>query len=608
MRGETAMPEDRLDNLLNEMREETAPATEVTAAKARVWEKIAPSVQTVCSDFRADLALYRAGSLEGSRRLLVEDHLGRCPACRRALAESQGGRAQPVIVMRRRVLPAWSRWAIAAGLAAAALYLGRDRIDTAMAPSGPSATVASVEGGLYRLPQGILAQGAAVSDGEVVRTGHGARAMLRLRDGSLVEVNERSELSVQSAWSGQTIRLERGDVIVQAAKQRRGHLHLTTRDTTASVRGTVFAVSTGLAGSLVSVVEGSVQVQQPGGDLVLTGGEQAGSTAAVRGVPLRRSLAWSQNAVQYFELLGELDKIQTALVASGVSAPRTEPKLLAYLPSGAVVYFAIPNLGPIAQQATILIEQRAQDSAVLRDWWNSDRSQTVKQIFERVQSLAPMVGDEIVFVLTRDPLGVTPPAPLVLAEVRPGQQSALKQALAQLMTAGHGAVDVSETLLAVSDSQEHLAAILPRLGQGSATPFAAEVATLYQSGVNVLFLLDAAAAPHKTGAPVNAAAILGADKLKYVSFEQRTAAGGEQVKAALTFDGSRTGIASWLATPGAAGSARYVSATAIAAVSASTRNPRQAFDELVALVGQVNPKFQQELAVVEAKSGVRVGD
>src|SRR5690606_36941623 len=114
----------------------------------------------------------------------------------------------------------------------------------------------------------------------------GARAVLRLADGSTVDVNERTELFVTAAWSGQAIHLQRGDIIVQAARQRRGHLRVLTRDSIASVKGTVFAVSAGMGGSVVSVIEGAVAVDQPGKNILLNPGQQAASNPA-----LARSLA-----------------------------------------------------------------------------------------------------------------------------------------------------------------------------------------------------------------------------------------------------------------------------------------------------------------------------
>ena len=266
------MNEQELDQILQSMgQEEPSPAVTATAQE-RVWNTL--SAGPACATFRGQFAAYRAGELAEAPRLLLEDHLTRCAGCRRAFNSA------PVVAMPAPAAPvkrrfAVPRWAIAAGVAAAALFVGRDSIDRALAPSGPRATVEAASGTLYALNAAPLALGAAIGDGEVVRTAAGARAQLRLADGSLVEVNERTELSLQAAWSGATIQLERGDIIVRAAKQRRGYLKVVTRDSEAAVKGTIFTVSAGMAGSLVGVVEGSVAVTQPGTERLLKPGEQA---------------------------------------------------------------------------------------------------------------------------------------------------------------------------------------------------------------------------------------------------------------------------------------------------------------------------------------------
>ena len=132
-------------------------------------------------------------------------------------------------------------------------------------------------------------------------------------DGSLVEVNERTELSVRAAWSGQSVLLERGDVIVQAAKQRRGHLRVATRDSIASVKGTIFAVSTGSAGTLVSVVEGKVAVSQPGKEKLLGRGAQSSSIESLDAKPVREAVSWSADADKYYALLADFMTIEKKL-------------------------------------------------------------------------------------------------------------------------------------------------------------------------------------------------------------------------------------------------------------------------------------------------------
>src|SRR6185503_16163677 len=208
-----------------------------------------------------------------------------------------------------------SRWvrlgmlAAAASLLIALVYVGRDSIDVIMAPAGPRATVVSTEGGLFRIAAGSVQAGAAIGARDSVRTGPGARAVLQLADGSRVDVNERTELFLAAAWSGQTIHLQRGDIIVNAAEHRRGGLRVRTRDSIASAKGTIYAVSAGVGGSVVSVVEGSVTVNQRGKELVLKPGDQVASLPALAS-SVAQAVSWSPDSQQLLERLASFVKIE----------------------------------------------------------------------------------------------------------------------------------------------------------------------------------------------------------------------------------------------------------------------------------------------------------
>jgi len=581
------MSEERLDKALEAMRNEEAAASDLAAAKERVWRQLAGTPARACMEFRPALRDYLDGKLVEARRLLMEDHLGRCADCRKAFAEMKGERT--VLVMpaaRRPILHRWQRWAIAAGVAAAALYLGRDRVDTLLAPSGPRAVVEVASGELYRLPEGTLRQGAAIGDGEVVRTGPGARAVLRLADGSAVEVNERSELFVNAAWSGQTIHLQRGDVIVQAAKQRHGRLRVQTRDSIAAVKGTIFAVSTGMSGSLVTVVEGTVQVTQPGTERMLTRGQQAASNPGLAATSAGAAIAWSFNSETYLALLGDFATLEKQIAALPAPALRTQPKLLQYLPPNSLVYGAIPNLNGTLQQALAL--------ARLQDTLN------------RMQSVFPMVGDEIVFVLSANSAGgSTPKIPAVIAQVLPGQQAALTTALAGLTGVQF---KVTSELLLVSDSAADLQWLEANLGQGATSAFAAAIAQRYQQGVGWLIAVDLADMPLMKPAGQSAPKVLEAQAMQYLFFEQRTAQGVEENRATLAFNGARTGFASWIASKGAGGAAEYITSDAVLAFSASTLTSLQMYQELVARISQLNPDFPAKLQAIQALLGVNISD
>ena len=143
------MSEDRLERALQDMKEEDVDSGTLETARARVWEKMTNADSATCAEFRQDFGAYLSNGLGGSRRILVEDHLSRCPGCRSRIADMKGERT--VIAMPRRHSSKWVQWggvAAAAAVLFAALYIGRDAIDAMMGPGGARATVVSADGGL----------------------------------------------------------------------------------------------------------------------------------------------------------------------------------------------------------------------------------------------------------------------------------------------------------------------------------------------------------------------------------------------------------------------------------------------------------------------------
>ena len=597
------MSEDRLERALHEMRAEDVDAGTIETARARVWEKVTNAGSAVCAEFRQDFRAYLGKELGASRRLLVEDHLSRCPSCRTRIAEMKGERT--VIAMPVRSSSRWVRrgmLAAAAALLIAVVYVGRDTIDAMMAPGGPRATVVSAEGGLYRVAAGALEAGAAIGERESVRTGPGAHAVLQLADGSTVDVNERTELFVTAAWSGQAIHLQRGDIIVKAAKQRRGSLRVLTRDSIASVKGTIFAVSAGVGGSVVSVVEGSVAVNQPGRELVLSPGDQAASIPALAS-SVAQAVSWSPDSQYYLELLASLVKIEREL-ASSPAELRSNSALLPYLPAGAGVYGAVPNPGLTISRALALAQEQSTQNATFGAWWNSETGQELRQIADRIQSVSPLLGEEIVFCVSV--AGTNEPVPMVMARVQPGKRAELATALEGLFAqAGESAsYSISDDLIVVSDSPSHLAWATAHLGQGAGSPFAAAIGERYQRGVGWLIGMDASSlitiAAEDDAPPVELAAMTG---MKYVFLEQRAPAGAEENEVTFAFQGPRTGMASWLADAGSGGAAEYLPADALVAGYVSTREPLQMFEELTAQITRSEPEFASGLSSLDEKLG-----
>src|SRR5678815_4845893 len=280
MKPNKESPGKILDRAIDEIRNTPVSADAIDQAAANVRYRLQeennkvvphPSALEVdriqsCDDFRALIPAYLTSSLTSSRRLLFEDHVRECVGCRKAMDAARRGASdteKPRVPGPSSV--AWGRRAKWLAPVAAALLVGV-ALQTGVVrdwlwPIDVHAIVQMVDGGLFKVSghdaQGMKA-GQRIERGETIRTGVNSGAMIELADGTRVELAGRSELALVRARDGVKIKLARGNVIVTAAKQH-GHLYVETNDCNVSVVGTVFAVSAGIKGSRVAVVEGEVQ-------------------------------------------------------------------------------------------------------------------------------------------------------------------------------------------------------------------------------------------------------------------------------------------------------------------------------------------------------------
>lgn len=595
------MSEDRLEKAIEAMKNEPLDPEKIEIVQARVRRKLESRDTPVCEEFARDFQDYVQEKLTGNRKLLLEDHLGRCPNCRAHLAELKGERKVAVMPDRRASRwPRWGTWAAIAAAAVFALYLGRDSLDTLFAPRGAIASVSSVDGELYLMPDGILEPGSTVNPGDVVRSAPGTHARLRLRDGSLVNMNENTVFSLRSAWSGSSIRLQRGDIIVQAAKQHRGHLRVQTRDSLTSVKGTVFAVSSGLSGTLVSVIEGSVAVSYSGTDVLLSPGEQEATNPALES-SVEQAISWSPDAETFTNMLASLVQVEKQIAEIPLPQLRPESRLLQFMPPNMFVYGAVPNLGDNLTQAVSIMEQQAAENSDFSQWWNFGGGEKLRALTDLVQTITAHLGNEIVFGFASGASGAGE-IPVILADVQPGAESQLEDAIAALNS---GATPfpyyMVDTLLLASDTQQDLDWLLVNLGQGASSPFASELAARYNSGLSWLFGIDISSILARSG---NTAEFPPARQVKHLFFDQRDVMGIAENEVTVTFNGPRVGLASFMTNTGSGLAAEYIPGDSLAAAYIATREPQQMFEELIARLVPMDPSILNELDQAESTLGI----
>ncbi|HEV2446564.1 MAG TPA: FecR family protein, partial [Candidatus Sulfopaludibacter sp.] len=508
--------------------------------------------------------------LAPARALLLKDHLHECVVCRKVYEGRVTTMPAPRPAAARRMHTV--RWvAMAAAVAAAGIYIwvGVDgRTGTGRA------IVQTVNGSLFEITaEGIrpLAAGQALPDGVEIRTAKDSDAMLQLRDGSVVELRERSGLNTAQNAADLTIRLSQGSIIVQAAKRRTGHLYVDTADCHVAVTGTVFGVSAGIKGSRVSVVQGEVHVTHDNQETVLHPGGQTVTSAEVEPKPVREDIAWSRNRDRYYSLLAA---IREGIGQLHLPELRYSSKLLGRLPASTAFYAAIPNLEQYLGDAESVFRQKAAASPELSTLW-SGKAAGVMPLVDKLRAASAYLGDEIVVVMLAGPDGGMT-APVVLAEVKKdGFPEFLKQAGVPL------AHELRNGMVVLGPDRAAVEQVAPALdnvaGSFQGTPFYARIAQAYADGAGLLLCADLSR--------MGSAAHLPLAGVRYVIAEQKEVNHQMEARASVGFDGSRTGIAGWLAEPAPMGSLEYVSPDATFVASFIARDAGATMD---ALTGMLN--------------------
>lgn len=668
-----------LDQATAEIRGEIIDNQTVTDAADRVWAQLsmesananAPALIDMkqaehienCADFQSLIPAYLRGSLNTSRSLLLEDHTHECIPCRKALKLARTGQTSVATVSQFKkkqpsVQPAVWKWAIAAMALISfgfASYIFVQRSN--FFGHDVQARVRSANGVLYRVSETEsrpLAINEEIHQGERIRTAKDATAVVELADGSQVEMRERSEVSMTENNQGATIHLERGNVIVEAAKQHQKHLYVQTADSLVSVTGTIFSVNSGTKGSRVSVVEGEVHVNHAGNENVLHPGDQVTSQPSLERVPVQQEVAWSRNADKYAKLVNELVALRKDL-NQNVPKPglRYSSRFLEMVPEGTVLYAALPNFTATLTESHRIMQERIDQNAALRDWWNEEHKQKgigPNEMIGKIREFGEYLGEEIVISAEMDAEG-HPNGPLVLGELknsaafRPYLENQLKAI--KLMGKNGPTVQIIDDPLAVSDTQaaneksltekapeaiyiwinsdffaaspkigqlKQLASILksPGSNQFAATAFHERIASVYKEGAGLIVaadlekitaqLVNRNVKSEEDQKRVTAFRELGLLNLKYFVVDQKEVGNKTHSRAVLSFS-ERRGIASWLAAPGPMGALEFISPDANVVSAFVVKDPASLVDDLMGVMDKVSPDFRKQLEKTQAEHG-----
>jgi hypothetical protein len=546
-------------------------------------------------------------------------------------------------------------WRVAAAAAIFIAFIGLSvKTDLFAIETGGLITIEAVEGEVFQVTDDgpvPVTEGQQISFEDVsgVRTGKDAGAMVRLDDGSLVEMNERAEIAFQQRrklWErGQgdgVIELARGNVIVEASEQGSGHLFVDTNDCEVAVTGTVFAVNNGIKGSRISVIEGEVQVAYAGGEAVLAPGEQATTNPGLAYVPVEDEIAWSRNLEQHLALLHEFSRaIQE--IEQQIEHPelRYSTDLLDLAAEGTVIYIGLPNVSVTVTDAYELMLEKISENDLLSDWWNDSVAGTeaetgLQRAMDKVRAYGEQIGEEVTVTMS---LGVNgePSEPLILTRLKDPATfgEMLRDELAGLgdeappiciFNENAAACDeqdelfiwIHEGFLAVAPEMNGIDGFALVMQQGGASAFAGtplhqRLSSRYTEGVQWVIGVDldqliVAGMSGTPGAENDRAALerLGFLDMQHIIAEHREFEGQSENRAVLTFDQPRRGMAAWLAEPAPMGSLEFISAEAYFAGGFVMKEPAVVVEELFEHIAAEDGDFESSLQEFEDEHDIDI--
>ena len=641
--------EMRLRTAVQALQEDAPNAAQLDAAAKRVAGRLgidvmddsAVDIIKSCGDVQHLLASYRAGTLSGARRLLIEDHLRDCGAC---LRRFRGGSEAAVLdwsIPAAKDAFIWHSQAFGLAMAACfALLVFSFFAYKAywQTPPGVRAEVQSINGSAYGISDAgdrQLSAGDQLKAGEQFRTSGGAHAVLRLSDGSTVEVNERGVLGVGARGHNMTISLDNGAVIVQAAKRDSGHLYLKTPDCRVAVTGTVFSVNSGIKGSRVAVLQGSVHVMHAGMDTLVHAGDQLSTNDNLSPEPVAQQISWSQDREKYLILLAQFTAMQHRLEQIPFPQARYSSDLLGRVPADTLLYISIPNLGEFLNQANQIFQDQLKQSPALQQWWergHGDNTADLDSLIEKLHQASQYLGDEIVIVGTNQ---TGTPGFAILTDL---QQSGLDDFLRKQFASSTGLILLDEKSLestptspatksggyalirqheaVFSNSIATLKQIDAQLNTGAsgfaAGEFGKQIAAAYGRGAGVILAADlhqmVADKLRAGGKGTEAIENSGMDEVQYLIAEHRETNGLPENHLDLQFSGTRQHAASWLAAPAAIGSLDFVTPNAAIAVAFLSKDPTTIADDLLAMATKDQGTQNTKWTEAEAKLGISFRD